>query len=127
MAQVHPLTVNMINHVIGVTRKEYKNINWHNAELFVRPLLSMEKFIDAANDACGYCTDENGNTIPEFLDFALRVSVLSHYAEIELPEDAEKLYTLVYGSDLYDTVCAHANKAQIEALRRSVRDRLGLA
>lgn len=120
MGKAYPLTENIINHVTKITHQEFKKINWHNAELYVRPLLSFEEYANAVRAIVGYCFSSEGAFAPEFLDFALRVNIISTYAYVELPDDFDRLYELVYLSDLYDTVCSAVNKAQLDALKQAV-------
>ena len=117
MSKPNILSENMINHIFGVTSAPYKKVNWHNAELNVKPLLTFDEFSDAVYHTIQYCFDDEGRYIPELFDFALRVNILSTYALVELPKDFNRLYHVVYGSDLYDVVCKNVNAAQMSALR----------
>lgn len=123
---VSPLTENVINHVFKMTRRDFKKINWHNAELNVRPLLSFEEFTDTVHRIIDNCCDDTGRFAPEFLDFSMRVEITSAYGYVELPKDFKRLYEVMYLSDLYDAVCGAANAAQIEALKLAVMNRIKL-
>ena len=126
MANISPLTENVINHVFKMTRAEYKRINWHNAELNVKPLLSFQEFTETVHRIIENCRDSEGNFLPEFLDLSMRTEIILAYGFVELPSSFDRLYEVVYLSDLYDVICRNANTAQIDALKRTVRDSAGL-
>ena len=121
-----PLTENMINHVTKMTRQKYKKINWHNAELYLKPLLEFDEFIQAVRDIVGRCLDDDGRLLPELLDFSTRIGIITYYGCVETPESLERMYEIAYTTDLYDAICKSVNEAQLNALRRAVRDSAGL-
>ena len=122
MNRPNVLSENMINHVFGITSAPYKRVNWHNAELYVKPLLTFEEFRNAVCDIVQCCTDKDGIFIPELFDFSVRVNTLNSFSFIELPKEFDRLYMVVYGSDLYDVVCKSVNRAQLDALYKTVED-----
>lgn len=98
-----------------------KIVQWRSKRIAVRPLLSLSEMMQVVNNVMDACIDrETGYFVPETLDFALRVNVVSMYACVELPEDISLQYTLLYATDLYDTIAANVNKGQLEAIKNAV-------
>ncbi len=98
-----------------------KIISWRAKRIVVRPLLSFGETIQIVNNVIDSCVDKStGYFVPETLDFALRFHIVSMYASVEMPEDIDLQYTLLYATDLYDAIVNNVNKSQIEAIKNAV-------
>lgn len=128
MNDIKVLPVANLKRIVGVTEKHNKVIRWHTDNITIKRLLSVKEYMSTVKgiiDECKAPGVEGGFAI-ELLDFSIRLNIISSYAYIEFPKDVEEMYYLVYASDLYDTVRAHANKAQVESIISSVKMSLGI-
>lgn len=74
--------------------------------------------INSVMDAC--YDKEHDVFIPEMKDFALRVNVVSRYACVDLPEDIAEQHSILYNTDIFDTIVAAVNTAQIETIKETL-------
>ena len=120
MGDIKALTANDLIRVTGVKGKQYQRVPWHTETVIMRHTIDASEFMAVVLDTVKDCKSPEGVIAPELVDFAFRVNVVSAYAAVELPEDGMMLYYIMYASDLYDTVCRYANKAQIDAAKEAV-------
>lgn len=119
MGATKTLSASNVLRIAGASGKQYKEVPWHTARIVVRQFLPFQEYMAAIHNIAKYCS-VNDEPAVELADFACRVGIITSYAFIELPEDFDTLYRIVYCSDLYDTVCSAANADQIRAIRKSV-------
>lgn len=110
----------------GLRRDRHKKITWHTSELYVRTFLPYSEYQQLISNIVNGCITKSGDIVFDAVDFSIRLNIVMSYALVDLPEDIEELYYIVYESDLYDTVCSFINKGQIESVRMAVMARLGL-
>lgn len=95
-------------------------VNWRGKIIHVRPLLEIEEVAMLVNDVLSACYDkERDAIIPEMLDFAFRVCVISGYTDVVLPEDFRERYRFVYLTDLYETVMKRISSGQAAEMRKA--------
>ena len=115
-----PLPLSKVRSVVGQRRIKYRKIVWHTAEMYVKTFLTLTEFRQLIDTIIQTCSMEDGALVYELVDFATRVNIIAAYALIELPEDIDELYYVVYESDLYDAVVKNANQWQIDSIVKSV-------
>lgn len=94
--------------------KEFVSVNWHGKIINVKMLLSREEELSLIHRIVSSCYDEELDVIiPDVVDFCIKSNIVSAYSLIELPEDIEDRYTLLYFSDLYEYVTGAACEKQI--------------
>lgn len=121
MAPPRKLTQVDLQQAVGISQKQYKTVQWHSKQLVLKQFLPVQDYMTVVHDILRDCQPPDGGEIAlELIDFAIRSNIIAAYAFVELPEDVNKLYYIVYASDLYDVVLANANKKQIDAIIRSV-------
>ena len=100
----------------------YKTIKWDSYDIVVKQLLSVDEFINVVRAVFKDCKipDTENMVQLELIDFAIKTNIISAYANVELPEDLSNLYNLIYGTDLYETVCDNVSKAQLKSIIDSV-------
>ncbi len=94
---------------------------WHGIAVSVRTLLPIREvtlFINSVMDSC-YDT-EHDNFVPEMMDFAFRVNVVTRYACVDLPLDIEDKYEVLYNTDIFDTIAAAVNNSQLQSIRETI-------
>lgn len=115
MGQPKTLSANELRRVAGVWGKQYQTVQWHSAQLVVRHSLGINEYISLIRSIVADCGPKDGEVAYELFDFSVRLNVVLAYAFVELPEDIEGAFYILYNSDLYDTVRKYANTAQISS------------
>lgn len=96
-------------------------VMWQGIRMTVRTMLSFRETIEACESIVAACrSDIDGSVHPECMEAALRSEVVRRYAAIETPEDVEEEYRLLFGTNLYQTVCAAINADQLDAIKAAV-------
>ena len=99
----------------------HRIIMWHGIAVTLRPLLPLIEVTQFVNSVMNSCYDKEHDTfVPDMKDFAFRVNTVSRYACVELPQDIEEQYSVLYNTDIFDTILSHINKAQIESIREAI-------
>lgn len=100
----------------------YKTIKWDGYDIVVKQLLSADEFIEVVRAVFRDCRipDTDNMVQLELIDFAIKTNIVSAYANVELPENSSDLYNLVYGTDLYETVCDNVSKTQVKSIIDSI-------
>ena len=96
--------------------KETVDYNWHGRVITIKYLLPIDEMCSTIRNIQEMCLSKDGEFIAEFLDYAIRLNIVTSYAYIEMPDDFEEMYKLIYHSDLYEAVLSNANKKQIESI-----------
>ena len=121
MGTVKTLSVNELKRVTGISQKQYKQVAWHTTTVTIKQILSIQEYMETVQNIFRDCKTPDDGVAIELLDFAIRVNIISAYAFVNFPDNIDELYYFVYASDLYDLICANANKAQIESIKRTVK------
>ena len=114
------LSSNDLKLIAGMSGGQLKTIQWHARNLTLRQFLTLHEYISIVNDIVNDCKKPDGSIAVELIDFAFRMNVISSYAYVEMPEDIDSIYYIVYASDLFDTIYRYANSAQIDSIKHAV-------
>lgn len=125
MGQIKRLSVNDVMRITGVSAKQCKKVTWHTSEFIVRNLLPLGDFLNTVNSILTDCEANDGTVDIGLIDFALRKNIIVAYAFINLPDDVDQLYYVVYASDLFDAVCSAINQEQLKALFKTISIYIG--
>lgn len=86
------------------------------------PLTDMMQFVE---DVVSSCVDtETAKYIPEVREFAMRMGILTMYANFNLPSNTEKQYDLLYRTDVVRQVMEHINRDQIYDIEEAIDTRI---
>lgn len=125
MAKDNLLSAEEVKRVVGATSKRIKKVIWHTTDILVKYSIGLSEYIATFNSIIRDCTSENGELALPLIDFAIRVNIISHFSNVELPQDPSELFDVVYTSDLYDVVRKNANARQIDAIEKSIYKSIG--
>lgn len=95
-------------------------------ELYVTPFLPIRIYTSLIDKILKTCERSDGDVAIELVDFALRLNIITAYSLVELPDDVDVLYYIVYCSDLYDTVAKNINQAQFNSITSTIKVYLGM-
>lgn len=100
----------------------YKTITWESYDVVIKQVLSIDEFMDVIHAVFKDCRipDTDNMVQLELIDFAIKTNIITAYANVDLPENLNELYNIVYGTDLYDTICNNVSKTQVKSIIDSV-------
>lgn len=91
--------------------------------------LSAVSMLNFVQDVMETVFNEEYGYMPEFLEYAIRFNVMTRYGHIEMPEDIQERYMLIY-DDRYRRVLEYVNIDQldniIDAIDRKIEHRLDM-
>lgn len=123
MKKIERLALDEYIGIVKGNKVERKVVGWCSKYIEVKQMLSVDEYINVIRRIFADCrTPDSENMVQlELIDFAIKTNIISAYANIELPENLDDLYYIVYGTDLYEKVCANVNEKQVESIISSVK------
>ena len=118
-AKNNKLSVNTLDDVFKSINNQ-TTIVWNGIEIDVQKQVSLATMKKIIGIVSGSCFSEDGGYMPENVDIAFRIAVIDAYTNITLPSNTEKVYLLLYGTDLYDTIIDNVNHLQIDEMEYSI-------
>ena len=98
-----------------------ETLNGTDVVMTIKRTLPLSEMIEFVEEVVGACVDmESGDYIPEGYDFAIRVAVLTHYANFAMPANADKQYWLVYNTPAFQQVINNINEYQFNDIIRTI-------
>lgn len=93
--------------------------------VMIKKNLSLEEMVQFVSDIVESCIDrENGEFIPESMDFVLKSGLLTKYANFTLPSSYDKQYMLVCGTNAVDQVWPHINQVQFMEIKNAAEKKI---
>jgi hypothetical protein len=93
---------------------------WRGLKLIVRQMIGLDEMQDLVGKVVCGCWDGEEYR-HEAMDFELRRAVILFFTNVEMPDEMEKQYEYLYGTDLYETAVQSISQSQIAAIREAVR------
>lgn len=97
---------------------------WFGNELVIKPTLSLTEMLQFVNDVVTSCFNDQGDYMPEILDFAMGNNILEKYANFTLPKSLESRYEMIYNTDAVDTVCSNINQEQFKDIYSAIKRKI---
>ena len=116
-----------ISTMDSIMKEQYANISeedWAGIRVKIKRTLPLRDMLEFVSDAVGCCFQENGEYMPELLDFAIRANILTRYANFSMPDNLEHRYELAYNTDAVDFVCGKINSAQLNEIIAAINRKL---
>lgn len=87
--------------------------------------LDFNKAMRFVRDVAGSCANAStGEYLPEAFDFSVKVNTLVYYAGFNAPDDIEKAYDVIYGTNLYEVIRNEIDEEQFFALVHAAKERV---
>ena len=119
MEKVNKITAEQLRGANNVP--SHRTVMWHGIAVTLRPLLSLVEVTQFVNSVMDSCYDKEHDVfVPDMMDFAFRVNAVSRYACVELPESIEEQYSILYNTDIFDTIVSYANAAQLQSIKDAI-------
>ena len=119
------ISVNKLESVMRMDTTTIPMPGVEGVDIVVRhrlPLIEMMMFVDSIVTAC--VDDETGEYHPELFELASKECVLTMYANFRLPKDIEKMYDLLYNTDMVELVLDHVDEEQYRDIRVSAQKQI---
>ena len=112
--------------------EEFVNGNFDNVvqaefcglQFEVRHTLPLPEVLNFVNELTETCFLEDGEFVPEILDFTMKNNVLTRYANFELPVDLNKQYELIYVSGIAEYVTGLINQTQLREIVEAAKKKI---
>lgn len=125
MAKTKKISVNAWENIVKENYVDTALVDWHGEELVIRTTLGLPEVMELVNRCADACfLDADHAYMPEKLPIAIKLSVISMYTNVTLPTNPNKLYDLLYRSDLFETVLDHINVQQFDEMCAAIDERI---
>lgn len=124
MDEMKRITIENMAEVISDRFPNEQHIDYYGNDLVVKwaiPFYMVKALVSSIANSC--FDKETGTYTPENKDFAVRLCVVDAYTNVDIPDDPEDQYTLLYGTDLIRYVFAAINPDQLDVIMKSVDER----
>lgn len=100
-------------------------VEWNGIEVTIKKTLPMDDMLNFVDSVVQSCFDaQTGEYRPEAKDFAIRVNIMTRYANFSLPErNVEKQYDIVTRSGAVEMILEHIDARQYFELIQAINDK----
>ena len=123
--ETNKISTEALEQVLKDTYTPVSTIEWNGLELMVRRTITLAEtmeFVKFVTDIC--FADETNEYIPEVRDYAIKLFILEHYTNLDLPEETEKKYAIIYQTDIMPTVLNMLDGQQFNDIIRAIDTKL---
>ena len=116
-----------INAMDSIMKTQYENINtecWNEIDITIKRTISLGDMLSFVNDVVASCFQDNGEFMPEVLDFAIRSNIILKYSNVSLPDNLEHRYAILYCTDIVNFVRGHADKEQVDEIIKAIHQKV---
>jgi hypothetical protein len=118
---IRGLTSQMMRNAAKSIENRVKRVKWMNYEFSVRYSIGFSEYVKLIQKVVADCQNDNGEIAIELIDFSLRSNIIATYANIELPDNLDEVFRIVYASGLYELVENAVNLSQIKSIETTVK------
>ena len=117
------ISVEKMDEIIEERFPDFSVVDYYGQELIIRRTVPYEIFSGIVQRAVEACfNSDTGEYLPENRDFAVRLCVIGAYTNVRMPENVEKQYRMLYGTDLYTRVIREIDDDQWDAMIDAISD-----
>lgn len=103
--------------------------DWYGNELTIKTMLSLREMFEFVKVVVDGCFNQDTHEyLPEAKEFVLRASIVEYYTNVRMPDNLERRYAILYGTDLVDFIISRVNKRQFEdmnvAIEKKIKNRV---
>lgn len=96
------------------------NSDIEKIEIEVKQTIGLAETIALVTSVAEGCFDDEGNYNPYFFDFAFMRGILQCYTNLEVGDDYNKTYDMIYAGSLMDDIIECINPNQFHAIKRAI-------
>lgn len=87
--------------------------------------ISLHDMLEFVENVAESCVDmDTGEYTPQVRDFAIKRELLTKYANFTMPNNIEKQYEFIYGSNVVNTVIQNINQLQFQEIVASIDQKI---
>ena len=124
MAEKNVISIGKMDEIIKDYFPEYEAVDWRGEELTVRKFLPYSLVAEIVSKVTDACFDEHGEYHPEVKEFAIRLCYLEAATNVRIPENVEKQYLFLFGSDLWEAVLSGVNLDQYNYVLDAIDEKI---
>lgn len=102
-------------------------LKWHGLEIVVKRRLSLKDMMRFVDYIVESCFDDDATYLPELKDFAIGCSIVDQYTNIDMPENSEEKYEVIYGSDLVNSILDCVDMRQFHKMLEAIDEKIDAA
>lgn len=96
-------------------------VYWNGLEIEVKKVLPLAQMLGFVEGVVSSCFDsDTGEYKPEFKDFLIRCAIIEMYTNIEMPENVESKYRLVYETDIMQSIIPSISRSQYDVIMEAI-------
>ncbi len=119
------ISINAFEKAISIQEESKAEfVTWNGLEITVKPSLSLAEMLNFVSDIVTMCFSDEGEYLPEVLDFAIRRSVLIYYSNLKLPSNIENQYPMVCDTDVYEKITESVNTRQLSEIIVAAKEKV---
>lgn len=98
-----------------------ETVEWNGVEFVIQKALEMDEMLNFVDSVVRSCFDAATNEYrPEAKDFAVRVNIMTRYANVAMPNKVEHQYALAVCSGVVEMIMEHINRVQFNEMMRAI-------
>lgn len=116
-----------INAMDSIMKTQYENIVtecWNEIDITIKRTISLGDMLSFVNDVVASCFQDNGEFMPEVLDFAIRSNIILKYSNVSLPDKLEHRYAILYCTDIVNFVRGYADQEQVDEIINAIHQKV---
>ena len=114
------ISYDVVNNIVGSDDNVSKLV-WEGVEIKVKRFLTMKEMFEFTNSVVDACfRKDDGSYRPEVKDFMVRSCILDIYTNIEIPENLENRYDMVYRFGVISEIMRYIDQAQFNAIMSAI-------
>ena len=117
--KINKISINSFEKAMKENFSDIVVVKWYGVDIEIRPTISLVDAAEFISNIVSAAISDDGDYMPEFVDFVMRCNVLTKYANFTISDNTEKTYDLVYKTNAFDTVMEQINKRQLDAIMNS--------
>lgn len=124
MKEINKISAQKFEEAVNANVNNIVHGEFWGMEIEMRYTLSLPEVLEFVNELVETCFLDDGEFVPEIMDFTLKNNVLTRYANFELPMDLNKQYELIYLSGVAEYVMSKINQIQLREIVEAAKKKI---
>lgn len=114
-----------LSEILNGKSEDTTVIDWCDQKLSIRRFLPLPTAVMLVNAVVESCfSEDTGEYIPEMRFFAEKIATIAAYTNVDIPENNELQYQLIYQTDIMKCIETYADKSQYNDIMCAIEDGL---
>lgn len=100
------------------------DVDWYGLTIKVKFPPTLSDTIQIADDVASGCFLDDDRYVPEIKEFLFRRAIVERCTNLRLPQNIEKQYELLMGTDLFDALGEVYDDDQLDAMMEPIDDKI---